>query len=78
MWLQTALEATATVRILGPHTMVSRDVKYQLGEEVVAGHPKVAGWVYSVDPGRSQPHINHELLIFADGVKTRTASRLWP
>ena len=36
MWLQTALEATATVRILGPHTMVSRDVKYQLGDQVVA------------------------------------------
>ena len=29
MWLQTALEATASVRILGPYTMVSRDVKYR-------------------------------------------------
>jgi Outer membrane lipoprotein-sorting protein len=38
MWLQTALEATATVRILGPHTMVSRDVKYQLSELVAADH----------------------------------------
>lgn len=36
MWLQTALEATATVRIFGLHTMVSRDVKYQLGDQVVA------------------------------------------
>jgi hypothetical protein len=35
MWLQTALEATATVRILGAHTMVSRDVKYQLGDQIV-------------------------------------------
>lgn len=35
MWLQTALEATATVRILGPYMMVSRDVKYKLGEPVV-------------------------------------------
>jgi hypothetical protein len=34
MWLQTALEATATVRILGPHTIVSRDVKYQLNDLV--------------------------------------------
>ena len=34
MWLQTALEATATVRILGPHTIVSRDVKYQLSDLV--------------------------------------------
>jgi hypothetical protein len=40
MWLQTALEATATVRILGPHTMVSRDVKYQLGDQVVAAQLK--------------------------------------
>jgi hypothetical protein len=38
MWLQTALEATATVRILGPHTIVSRDVKYQLSDLVAAAH----------------------------------------
>jgi hypothetical protein len=36
MWLQTALEATAAVRIFGPHTMVSRDVKYQLSDLVAA------------------------------------------
>jgi hypothetical protein len=35
MWLQTVLEATAIVRILGPHTMVSRDMKYQLDDLVV-------------------------------------------
>lgn len=40
MWLQTALEATATVRILGPHTIVSRDVKYQLSDLVAAAHPQ--------------------------------------
>jgi hypothetical protein len=40
MWLQTALEATATVRIFGAHTMVSRDVKYQLGDQVVAANLK--------------------------------------
>jgi outer membrane lipoprotein-sorting protein len=34
MWLQTASEATAHVRILGPCTMVSRDVKYQITELV--------------------------------------------
>jgi hypothetical protein len=38
MWLQTALEATAAVRILGPHTMVSRDVKYQLSDLVANAH----------------------------------------
>ena len=40
MWLQTDLEATATVRILGPHTLVSRDVKYRVSELVVASCPK--------------------------------------
>jgi len=37
MWLQTASEATARVRILGPCTMVSRDVKYKLTELVADG-----------------------------------------
>jgi outer membrane lipoprotein-sorting protein len=36
MWLQTATEATANVRILGQYKMVSRDVKYQLSELVAA------------------------------------------
>jgi hypothetical protein len=40
MWLQTSLEATAIVRILGPHTMVTRDVKYQLSDLVVVARPK--------------------------------------
>jgi hypothetical protein len=34
MWLQTASEATAHVRILGPCTMLSRDVKYKITELV--------------------------------------------
>jgi len=37
MWLQTASEATARVRILGPCTMVSRDVKYKITELVADG-----------------------------------------
>jgi hypothetical protein len=32
MWLQTATQAAADVRILGPTTMVSRDVKYKINE----------------------------------------------
>lgn len=32
MWLQTSSEATANVRILGPSTMVSRDMKYRIGD----------------------------------------------
>jgi len=38
MWLQTALEATANVRILGQSAMVSSDVKYELSE-LVADEP---------------------------------------
>jgi hypothetical protein len=37
MWLQTASEATARVRVLGPCTMVSRDVKYKITELVAEG-----------------------------------------
>jgi hypothetical protein len=55
MWLQTALEATATVRILGPYTVVSRDVKYKIGEPVVAARSKQVLKAYA---GRtsSTPH----------------------
>ena len=34
MWLQTALEGTATVRILGSFTIISSDVKYEMGDLV--------------------------------------------
>jgi hypothetical protein len=37
MWLQTASESTAKVRILGQYTMVSRDVKYKFSELVADG-----------------------------------------
>ena len=37
MWLQTALESTAKVRILGQHTMESRDMNYEISELVAAG-----------------------------------------
>jgi hypothetical protein len=32
MWLQTALRSTASVRLLGEHTLISRDVEYKMGE----------------------------------------------
>lgn len=32
MWLQTGLLSTADVRLIGPHTMVSHDVEYRLGD----------------------------------------------
>jgi len=36
MWLQTALEATGTVRILGQATVVSHDVNYEIREAAAA------------------------------------------
>lgn len=42
MWLQTASEATAIVRILGQHTIVSQDVKYSLDELVASGRRRVS------------------------------------
>jgi hypothetical protein len=36
MWLQTASESTADVRFLGRHTMLSRDVRYQVSELVAS------------------------------------------
>lgn len=44
MWLQTALEGTATVRILGVFTIVSRDVKYKISELVASGPSVKAGY----------------------------------
>jgi hypothetical protein len=40
MWLQTASEVTANVRILGQSTIVSHDVKYNVSE-LVAARPSV-------------------------------------
>jgi hypothetical protein len=36
MWLQTALDASATVLMLGPYRMVSRDVRYRISELAAA------------------------------------------
>lgn len=36
MWVQSALESTANVRMLGAHTIVARDVEYKMGEIEVA------------------------------------------
>jgi len=43
MWLQTASEASANVRILGRSRMVSRDVKYKISEDVVAASASLGG-----------------------------------
>jgi hypothetical protein len=55
MWLQTASEATADVRILGQYTVVSRNVKYQLSELVAAG-PSTRTRFIEHRPGRSRRH----------------------
>ena len=42
MWLQTASESTADVRFLGRHTMLSRDVRYQVSEIVASAGSAVS------------------------------------
>ncbi|MDP8988483.1 MAG: outer membrane lipoprotein-sorting protein [Acidobacteriota bacterium] len=42
MWLQTASESTADVRFLGRHTMLSRDVRYQVSEVVARASSAVS------------------------------------
>jgi hypothetical protein len=39
MWLQTGTQAIANVRFLGQHTMIARDVNYQLPVQVAAAEP---------------------------------------
>jgi len=43
MWLQTALEATATVRLLGPYTIVTQDLKYSVDEAIAGASPPLGG-----------------------------------
>jgi len=52
MWLQTASEATARVRMLGPCTMVSRDVKYKITELVADASSAQTNFLEPI-PGRS-------------------------
>lgn len=42
MWLQTASESTAKVRIVGQHTMESRDVNYEIKDLVAAESSSLA------------------------------------
>jgi hypothetical protein len=43
MWLQTDLVSTANVRLLGQHTMVSRDMEYKMGGIEASGAAISAG-----------------------------------
>jgi hypothetical protein len=57
MWLQTATEAAANVRVLGRTTMVSRDVKYKI-TELVATVSSVETNVLELIPRRpSRPSV---------------------
>ena len=53
MWLQTASESTAKVRILGQHTMESRDVNYEIGGLVAAGSSPLTSVSRKNAPDRS-------------------------
>ena len=43
MWLQTTSESTADVRILGQHTMLSRDLGYKVSEPIAAARTLATG-----------------------------------
>jgi hypothetical protein len=59
MWLQTASEATANVRMLGPHTMVAHDVSYKISELVAAGPQQAFGhYTRRISSALALPHPN--------------------
>ena len=77
MWLQTALEGNANVRFLGRHTVVFRDVKYELGEfaaDVSSGQNRFLHGM-RIEPGshrNNRTGITAEKMVSSSrGVKTR-------
>jgi len=56
MWLQTASQASANVRILGRSKMVSHDVKYEIDELVAAGSSGQTGFLRRMPKGALQYH----------------------
>ena len=55
MWLQTATEAAADVRILGRTTMVSRDVKYKIAELVATAFSVETNFLELIHAGLFAP-----------------------
>lgn len=56
MWLQTGSEFTTRVRIFGPHTMISRDVRYQTaGERAGSELPSTGRFSRQTDPLPPRP-----------------------
>ena len=57
MWLQTATEAAADVRILGRTTMVSRDVKYKIAELVATASAAQTNFLELIPRGPFRPGV---------------------
>ena len=57
MWLQTATEAAANVRILGRSTMVSRDVKYKITELVATASSVETNFLELMPGGPLRPSV---------------------
>ena len=57
MWLQTASESTANVRILGLHTMESHDVNYEIRGLVVTGLSATTSVLRATLDESSQDHV---------------------
>ena len=57
MWLQTATEAAADVRILGRTTMVSRDVKYKITELVATAFSVETNFLELMPRGPFRPGV---------------------
>ncbi len=56
MWLQTASKSTAYARILGPYTVVSRDLKYKITELVAAGSSDQTSFLSRMPAGSLRHH----------------------
>ena len=56
MWLQTASKSTAKARILGPYTVVSRDVNYQISEPVAAASSVQTSFLRRMPGGTLRHH----------------------
>ncbi len=56
MWLQTASKSTAKARILGPYTVVSRDINYQISKPLAAGSSVQTSFLRPMSGGTLRHH----------------------
>ena len=61
MWLQTHVKATANVRILGPYTLISKDVEYRIAKPDVALCPARGSEIHTarISSAPIQPSATH-------------------